>query len=108
MIKLMDLCAVLDSIGIPWSNQSFTGNDEPAPPYIVLVAGYGESVYADNRVYASWTSYDIALYTRRRDYALERKIKDALDAADCSYTLAVTSIESEKLVETAFSVDVEE
>lgn len=108
MIKLRDLCAVLDSIGIPWSNQSFTGNDEPAPPYIVLVAGYGESVYADNAAYASWMPYDIALYTRRRDYARERKIKDALDAAGCPYTLAVTSIESEKLVEAAFSVNVEE
>lgn len=97
---------MLDTLGIAWSNQS--SSDDAEPPYIVLVAGYGESVYADNAAYASWMPYDIALYTRRRDYARERKIKDALDAVGCSYTLAVTSIESEKLVETAFSVDVEE
>lgn len=106
MIKLKDLCAVLDTLGIAWSNQS--SSDDAEPPYIVLVAGYGESVYADNAAYASWMPYDIALYTRRRDYARERKIKDALDAAGCPYTLAVTSIESEKLVEAAFSVNVEE
>lgn len=97
---------MLDSLGIPWSNQSSSCDAEP--PYIVLVAGYGETFYADNRAYASWMSYDVALYTRRRDYARERRIKEALDAADCPYTLAVTSIESEKLVEAAFSVNVEE
>lgn len=74
----------------------------------MLVAGYGEAAYADNAAYASWMPYDIALYTRRRDYTRERKIKDALDAADCPYALAVTSIESENVVEAAFSVNVEE
>lgn len=96
---------MLDSIGIPWSNQTFGGAGEPAPPYIALVAGYGESVYADNRAYASWMPYDIALYTRTRDYGREKVIRDALDAADCPYTLTVTSIESEKLVEAAFTVN---
>ena len=97
---------MLDKLGIAWSNQSCS--DDAEPPYIVLVAGYGESAYADNAAYASWMPYDIALYTRRRDYARERKIKDALDAADCPYALAVTSIESENVVEAAFSVNVEE
>lgn len=97
---------MLDKLGIAWSNQSFS--DDAEPPYIVLVAGYGEAAYADNAAYASWMPYDIALYTRRRDYTRERKIKDALDAADCPYALAVTSIESENVVEAAFSVNVEE
>lgn len=104
MIELKALCSLLDSLGIPWSNQSFSGEAEP--PYIVLVAGHGESVYADNAAYASWMPYDIALYTRRRDYAREKRIKDALDEAGVNYTIAVTSIESEKLVEAAFSVNV--
>lgn len=104
MIELKALCSLLDSLGIPWSNQSFSGEAEP--PYIVLVAGYGESVYADNAAYASWMPYDIALYTRRRDYVREKRIKDALDEAGVNYTIAVTSIESEKLVEAAFSVNV--
>ena len=97
---------MLDKLGIAWSNQSFS--DDAEPPYIVLVAGYGESAYADNAAYASWMGYVVALYTRGGYYARGRKIKDALDAADCPYALAVTSIESENVVEAAFSVNVEE
>ena len=63
MIELKALCGVLDSLGIPWANQRFADGEEPAPPFICLVAGYNEAAYADNGTYLSWMPYDIALYT---------------------------------------------
>ena len=48
MIELKALCGVLDSLGIPWANQRFADGEEPAPPFICLVAGYNEAAYADN------------------------------------------------------------
>lgn len=110
MILLDDLCDVLDSLGIPWTNEQPTDEQKSKilPPYIALVAGYGETQYADNTAWLRWMPYDVALYTRHRDYALERKVAAALDDAGCAYTLGVTNIESEGLVEAAFSVDVDE
>lgn len=110
MITLRRLCAALDSTGIPWSNQRAHEGDGQRlePPYISLVAGYGDSAYADNRSWATWMGYDVALYTRERDYALERKVAAALEAAECPFTLAITEIESEGLIEAAFSVNVDE
>ena len=52
--------------------------------------------------------YDIALYTRHRDYANEQRIRDALEAAECPYTLGITEIDSEELIEAAFTVNVAE
>lgn len=108
MIGLDELRGVLDSLGIPWVNQRFADGEEPAPPFICLVAGYNEAAYADNNTYLSWMPYDIALYTRHRDYANERRIRDALEAAECPYTLGITEIDSEELTEAAFTVNVDE
>ena len=108
MIGLKELCGVLDTLGIPWANQKFADGEEPSPPFICLVAGYDEAAFADNRAYLSWMSYDVALYTRHRDYANEKRIADALDSAECPYTLGITEIESEGLTEAAFTVNVAE
>ena len=108
MIELKALCGVLDALGIPWANQKFADGEEPAPPFICLVAGYNEAAYADNGTYLSWMPYDIALYTRHRDYATEKRIRDALEAAGCPFTLSITNIDSEELTEAAFTVNVAE
>lgn len=108
MMTLDALCALLDSLGIPWANQRFADGEEPSPPFICLVAGYNEAAYADNRAYLSWMPYDVALYTRHRDYATEKRIRDALDDAGCAYTLGITEIDSEQLTEAAFTVNVAE
>lgn len=107
-MDLETLCALLDSLGIPWANQKFADGEEPSPPFICLVAGYNEAAYADNAAYMSWMPYDIALYTRHRDYATEKRIRAALDAAGCAYTLGITELDSEELTEAAFTVNVAE
>lgn len=107
MITLKQLCGLVDSLGIPWANQRFD-TDEPEPPFICLVAGISEAAYADNRSFIEWMPYDVALYTRQRDYSIEKKIADALDAEECAYTLSITQIDNEKLIEAAFSVNVAE
>lgn len=108
MIELKELCGVLDSLGIPWANQRFADGEEPEPPFICLVAGYNEATYADNGTYLSWMPYDIALYTRHRDYESEGRIRRALEAAGCPFTLGITNIDSEELTEAAFTVNVVE
>ena len=109
MIVTLDaLCKALDALGVPWANQRFSDGDEPQPPFICLVAGFSGAAYADNAVWRDWMEYDVALYTRNRDYATERKIGDALDAIECPYALAITPIDSENLIEAAFSVSVAE
>ena len=108
MIALKALCGVLDSLGIPWANQRFADGEEPDPPFICLVAGYNDAAYADNGTYLSWMPYDIALYTRHRDYESEGRIRRALEIAECPFTLGITNIDSEELTEAAFTVNVAE
>lgn len=97
-----------DGTPVPWSNGKFADGEEPAPPFIVLVPGYSESAHADNRAWIRGMSYDVALYTANRDYALERKVAEALDAAEIGFGKTVSTIDGEGLIEAAFDVTVEE
>lgn len=108
MISLDDLCGLLDGIGVEWANESFGGDEKPAPPYITLEAGYDDAVYADNVAWDSWMSYEIVLHAPRRDYALEGKVAGALDAAGCAYEKSINPDGGERLVEASFAVNVRE
>lgn len=108
MMNLDDLCTLIDGLGIEWSNEGYTDDDEPAPPYIVLSAGFGEAVYADNVVWVRWMPCEILLYTAQRSYELESKIAAALDAAECAFEKSITHVDGERLIEASFSVNVTE
>lgn len=108
MMKLDDLCTLLDGLGIPWANEGFTEADKPAPPYISLEAGFSEAAWADNRAWARWMPYEILLYTPHRAYDLEAAIEAALDGADCAFEKSITHYDGEHLIEACFTVNVEE
>ncbi|MEG0015746.1 MAG: hypothetical protein RR842_13395 [Gordonibacter sp.] len=108
MNKLTDLSAALDSLEIPWANTAFRNEEEPSPPFICLVAGFSETSYADNSEYIRFMGYDVALYVSERDYKREKDIEAALGAAGINYEKAVTFIDAEALIETAYSVAVVE
>ncbi len=108
MNSLEDLAALLDSLGIPWTNSGSrdgSAKDE-VPPYIDIEAGYSDATYADNKVWLHWMPYDVALYVRERDYQIEQKIESALDDADFAFTKTVTQIDGEDLIETSYEVNV--
>ena len=106
--SIRDLAKLLDGFGLPWANGGFRDGDCPAPPYIDIEAGYGESVSADNVGWLRWMPYDVALYVRERDYELEKRFESALDAAEFNYSKTVTPLDGDKLVETAYEIDVTE
>ena len=108
MNSLKDLAALLDSLGIPWTNGGSRDDERQVPPYIDIEAGYGEAASADNKAWVRWMPYDVALYMRERDYQLEQKIETALDDADFAFTKTVTPIDGEDLIETAYEVNVSE
>ena len=107
MTSLEELCAAVDGTGIPWANTSFEGG-EPSPPFIVLVPGYTDTAYADNAAWYRWMPYDVALYVRDRDIDAEARVEEALDAIGAAWEKAVTRIDGEHLVETAYTVNVQE
>lgn len=107
-MTLDDLCKLIDGLGIQWANECFTDDENPAPPYIILEAGFGETSYADNAAWARWMPYEILLYTAQRAYGIESEIAAALDAAGCAFEKSITHVDGERLIEASFAVNVTE
>ena len=110
MNTLDDLCAAIVTVGVPWTNAELGRGDEDfAPPYIVLRKTVGVPSAANDMTWCTIAEYDVELYTVHRNYALERAVRDALDDAGIYYSDGgAWPLESEGLFETVMTVTVRE
>ena len=107
-MTLDDLCAALDALDVPWCNTAWESGEAPPLPYIVIVGDDSESVYADDGNYYDFADYRIELYSRSRDYSMEKQIKRMLRDNDCGYEYYCTYINAEHMHMTAFDITIEE
>lgn len=99
-----ELLEILRPTGIPWAYHHWEKKEEL--PYGVYLDLNDDPFYADNRNFASFSAVRLEVYSLERDPALDRRVKDALDAAEISYEVDYTYIESEGLYETIFEFEV--
>lgn len=109
MTTLDELCQAVASIGLPWANTDFERGEDVSPPYIILTKSGASTYGANDLAWCLSAEYDIELYTVRRDYDLERTVRDALDNAGIYFEDGgVWKIESQGLVESVTTVTVRE
>ena len=71
---------MIESIGLPYTYDSFPNNVAPAPPYIVFNYPNNDDFGADNTNYVSIDVLNIELYTSIKDFELERNLEAVLNA----------------------------
>ena len=94
---------IFDDLEIPCTQLAWKGRKAPPTPYVVLVPHESRHGYKDGRVYGKARRYDMELYCRERDVALEQRIESALDAAGVAYTSDLVIDEENKYTLTYFS-----
>lgn len=99
-----ELLSILRSTGLPWTYHHW--DTPPQPPYGVYLDTEDDPFFADDRVYSSFRSVRMELYSLERDPALDDRVRGALDDASLSYDVDYTWIESEGLYETIFECEV--
>ena len=62
--------------------------------------------HADNINYYSWKQLDVELYTDTKDPDAEQRVEDVLTAHEISYVKSETWIESERLYEVLYEMEV--
>lgn len=98
---------MLESIGLPYAYGHFTEADSPgAPPFICFLYTGTRNFAADDRVFQKIVQLSIELYTDEKDFALERAVEAALDAADLFWESDETFIESERMYEVIYSTEI--
>lgn len=99
-----DLRAILASTGLPVALHHW--DRPPRPPYVVYLDDATDNFSADNVAYEVATHYWVELYDNRRNRAAEEKIEDALTAAGIYWDRDVDYIESERLYQARYEIEV--
>lgn len=97
---------MLSGIGLPFAYHHFAEGEESDPPFIVYLAPGSNNFAADGKVYHKIKQLDIELYTDKKDLQLEEKLEAILDAAEIFYEKTEAYIESERLYEVLYEMEV--
>lgn len=97
---------MIESIGLPYTYDSFPNNVAPAPPYIVFNFPNNDDFGADNTSYVSIDVLNIELYTSTKDFELERNLEAVLNANGFYYDKTETYIRQDNIYQITYVTEV--
>lgn len=97
---------MIESIGLPYTYDSFPNNVAPAPPYIVFNYPNNDDFGADNTNYVSIDVLNIELYTSTKDFELERNLEAVLNANGFFYDKTETYIRQDNIYQITYVTEV--
>lgn len=103
-MKLSDIKALLETVGFPVAYNEF-GNPQ-TPPYICYIETGTDNMPADGTVYNKIRQITIELYTDIKSPDTEETLEDVLDGAGIFYEKSEVYIDSEKIYETIYEIEV--
>ena len=102
-----ELFTALKSIGMPVAYSEFVSTPEspaPPPPFITYQFANGDDFKADNHNYVEISSFDIELYTAKKDPVTEKLVQDKLKTLRLPYSKSETWIDSEKMFQVIYGI----
>ena len=93
-------------MGLPSAYDHFVEGESPDPPFVVFLYPNSRNFAADGKVYFKANRLNIELYTDQKDISLEETVEDVLDGYGIFYEKSEVWIESEKLYEVLYEMEV--
>ena len=104
-MTLEELAGMLEKTGFPFTYDHFAEGESPDPPFICYLLPGSDNFSADGRVYFRISEVRIELYTDRKDSGAEALVETVLDDAGIFYNKSEAWIQSEKLYEVLYSME---
>lgn len=101
-----DVIKMIEETGLPNAYHHFAEGEAPDPPYVVYLYPSANNFSADGVVYHSGNNLDIELYTDLKDIKLEKEVETVLKKHGIFFTKSEIWIESEKLYEVLYEMEV--
>ena len=105
-MTLEDFVGILEQSGIPFAYDHFAERESPEPPFICYLLPGSDNFAADGQVYFRISEVRVELYTDQKDPDVEAKVEAVLDAAGIFYNKSEVWIQSEKLYEVLYSMEI--
>ena len=104
-MTLEELAWMLEKTCFPFAYDHFAEGESPDPPFICYLLPGSDNFSADGRVYFRISEARIELYTDRKDPGAETLVETVLDDAGIFYNKSEVWIQSEKLYEVLYSME---
>jgi hypothetical protein len=104
MITMDTLPEMLEETGLKFAYHHW--ERPPTPPYGVYLDDYTDNYGADDGVYHPITHVRIEIYQLRRDRAVEKALENVLYQHEIWWDRETTYIESERLYQTTYEIEV--
>ena len=100
------IATMMEEMGLPFAYHHFAEGESPNPPILIFLSPGENTFSADNHMYFSFKQLDIELYTDIKNPELEENIERILKCHKIYYTKSEVWIESEKLYEVLYEMEV--
>ena len=101
-----DLVKLLEETGIPFAYDHFAEGQSPKPPFLVFLYPEARNFAADGVAYFKKNRLHIELYTEFKSAELEERVEAVLDRHGIFYAKSEVWIESERLYEVLYGMEV--
>ena len=105
-MTLQEVAALLRGMGIPLAYHHFAEGEAPDPAFLLALSPGSDNFAADGIAYFKVMQVDIELYTDEKSPETEAQLEALLDGAGLFYDKTETYIESEKLYEVLYELEV--
>ena len=93
-------------MGLPFAYHHFAEGESPKPPFLIFLSPGEHTFSADNIMYHSFKKLDIELYTDEKSPETEEHVEEVLLRHNIYYTKTEVWIESERLYEVLYEMEV--
>ena len=97
---------MMQEVGLPFAYHHFAEGESPNPPFLLFLSPGENTFSADNLTYHSFKHLDIELYTDEKSPDAEKRVEEVLHQHNIYYTKSETWIESERLYEVLYTLEV--
>lgn len=97
---------MVDEMKLPNAYHHFVEGEAPNPPYVVYLYPRADNFSADGFAYYKINLLHIELYTDLKSLELEKAVEDVLERHGIFYAKSEVWIESEKLYEVLYEMEV--
>ncbi len=101
-----EVIGMLTEMNVPFAYDHFAEGESPEPPFMVFLYPRADNFSADGKVYYKQNVLNIELYTDAKDPELETMVETVLDRYGLFYEKSEVWIDSEKLYEVLFEMEV--
>ena len=101
-----EICEMVQEIGLPFAYHHFAEGESPKPPFVLFLSPGEHTFGADDLMYISFKKLDIELYTDEKSPEAEHRVEEILTQYGIFYTKNEIFIESERLYEVIYEMEV--